>query len=320
MAENFIEKRKTNWRRLEELIDRAGGVRGVRRLARSEVRELGQAYRRAASDLAIARVESRDPRLAGYLNNLVIRAHSLIYRTESRGARSIYNFYRREFPAVFRRTWRYTLAVFLIFVAISAFSFGATWRDDEFVDFAYVPRAMLHEIRNKRMWTDDLNRNAPFGAAYIMANNIGVGFKTFALSVLPVIGTIDVLTPSALQFGAVNALIVKYGMRRAVWSFVSAHGVLELTAIFIAGGAGLMIGIAIIAPGERTRRDALIERGAMAIKLLAGSIPLLVIAGLIEGFISPAPIHSGYKFAVSAVTAIALAAYLLSGDDGANEK
>src|SRR5262245_66182078 len=118
MADNFIEKRKDNWKRLEELIDQARTSRGLRGLSRDEVRELGRSYRRAATDLAVARVESRDQRLVNYLNNLVVRAHGLIYRNESKGARAILDFYLYDFPAIFRRTYRYTLAVFLIFIAI----------------------------------------------------------------------------------------------------------------------------------------------------------------------------------------------------------
>src|SRR5215210_3574937 len=100
MAENFIEKRKANWRRLEELMNEARTVRGLRRLSRDEVRELARSYRRAASDLAIARVESRDGRLVNYLNNLVIRAHGMIYRAEAKGARAIFDFYWYDFPAI----------------------------------------------------------------------------------------------------------------------------------------------------------------------------------------------------------------------------
>jgi uncharacterized membrane protein SpoIIM required for sporulation len=100
-------------------------------------------------------------------------------------------------------------------------------------------------------------------------------------------------------------------MGHTLWAFVAGHAVLEFTAIFIAGGAGLMIGLSLLAPGERTRREALVENGAVAIKLMAGCFPMFVVAGLIEAFISPLPIHSGYRFAVSAVTAVALAAYLL---------
>ena len=141
MAENFIEKRKANWKRLEELLDHARTSRGLRSLSRDEVRELGRSYRRAATDLAVARVESRDQRLVNYLNNLVVRAHGLIYRSESKGARAILDFYLYDFPAIFRRTLGYTVAVFLIFIAIAITAFFATWRDDDFADFAELPQA-----------------------------------------------------------------------------------------------------------------------------------------------------------------------------------
>ena len=126
MAQTFIEKRKANWQRLEELIGRIRQVRGLQKFNRDEVRELGTLYRRAASDLAIARVESRDQRLVNYLNSLVIRAHGEIYRSESNGVRGILEFYRYDFPAIFRQTYRYTLTVFLIFLAMAVFSFVAT--------------------------------------------------------------------------------------------------------------------------------------------------------------------------------------------------
>ena len=89
---------------------------------------------------------------------------------------------------------------------------------------------------------------------------------------------------------------------------------LEFAAIFLAGAAGLMLGWALLVPGERTRREALIEKGGLAIKLLAGTIPMLIIAGTIEGFISPAPLHWGYKIAVSVTTALGLAVYFTKPD------
>ncbi|HNG32319.1 MAG TPA: stage II sporulation protein M [Blastocatellia bacterium] len=312
MAENFIERRKTSWKRLEELIDRVRSVRGLRRLSREEVRELGRSYRRAAADLAIARVESRDQRLVNYLNNLVIRAHGMVYRAESKGVRSIFEFYWHEFPAIFRRTARYTLATFLMFLAIAVVSFIATWRNDDFADFAYLSQGTVQQIKKHERWWDRLNDAAPVGAAGIMVNNIIVSLKVFAFSIVPVVGTVDALMPSALQFGSINALVIKYGMTRTLWSFVAGHGVLEFMAIFIAGGAGLMIGLALLIPGERTRREALVESGKTAIRLLAGCIPMLVIAGSIEGFISPLQIPPGYKIAVSTATAVMLAAYLLN--------
>jgi uncharacterized membrane protein SpoIIM required for sporulation len=310
MADNFIERRKSSWKRLEDLTAQARSARGLRLLARHEVRELGRSYRRAATDLAIARVESRDRRLVSYLNNLVIQSHGMIYRGESRGTRAVLDFYRHDFPAIFRQTFRYTLAIFLIFLAISLCSFVATWHNDDFADFAYAG-GVIHEIKAGNKWWERLNKEAPVGAAQIIANNIGVGIFVFAMSIFPVAGTLKALLPSALQFGAINALVMKYGWARTLWEFVAGHAVLEFTAIFIAGGAGLMIGLSLFFPGERTRREALVENSVTAVKLMAGCFPLFLIAGCIEGFISPLPIHYGYRFAVSAATAVALTAYLL---------
>src|SRR6188474_3272619 len=135
MIDSFIEKRKGSWRHLENLLENAQGLRGISGLSRKQVRELGRSYRRTASDLAIARVESRDQRLCNYLNNLVIRAHGLIYHAEAHGLQRIWLFYRNEFPVIFRQTGLYTLAVFLMFVAISLFAFVATWQNDDFAEF-----------------------------------------------------------------------------------------------------------------------------------------------------------------------------------------
>ena len=314
MPDNFIEKRKESWRRLEELTAQARSARGLRLLARHEVRELGRSYRRAAADLAIARVESRDTRLISYLNNLVIHAHGMIYRGEGKGLGALKEFFRDEFPAVVRQTRHYTLTVIAVFLALAIFAGAATWRNDDFAEFCYLNSAAVQNVKDGTEWWKALNEGAPPGAAFIMVNNIGVSLRTFAVSVIPIVGTVEALRPTALQFGAINALAVKYKMRKKLWGFVAGHGVLEFAAIFLAGAAGLMLGWALLVPGERTRREALIEKGGLAIKLLAGTIPMLIIAGTIEGFISPAPLHWGYKIAVSATTAIGLAVYFTKPD------
>lgn len=312
MAENFIEKRKGNWRRLEDLLEDIQALSGLRHLKRDQVRELGRSYRRTAADLAVARVESRDQRLTSYLNNLVIRAHGTVYRKEPNGLNRIWLFYRDEFPAVFRHTFRYTLAIFLVFLAIATFAFLATWQNDDFAELAYLNSQAVQDVKDGHKWWEALNDGAPLGAAAIMANNMGVALRTFAFSIVPILGTVQALLPTSLQFGAINALAVKYEMKLKLWSFVAGHGVLEFAAIFIAGGAGLLLGFSILAPGDRTRLEALIASGSLAIKLLAGCVPLLIIAGCIEGFISPTQLHWGYKFGISMLTAIALGIYFLN--------
>src|SRR6266576_5467907 len=130
-TDRFINQRKNAWQRLEELLallDRAS----LRRLQREEVRELGRIYRRTASDLAIARAESRDPRLINYLNSLVIRAHGRIYRADAQGGKRIRNFFARELPQTFRRTWRYTATAFAVFCLFGTIAFFGTRHDPDF--------------------------------------------------------------------------------------------------------------------------------------------------------------------------------------------
>src|SRR5215467_14621949 len=123
--DRFINERKTVWRRLEELLQLLDRMT-LRKLHREEVRELGRIYRRTASDLAIARAESRDPRLVNYLNSLVIRAHGRIYRADAQGGRRIREFFSREFPLSFRRTWPFTATAFGVFMVFATFGFVGT--------------------------------------------------------------------------------------------------------------------------------------------------------------------------------------------------
>src|SRR5436309_4892629 len=135
-SERFIRDRKTAWQRLEVLLRLLDGS-ALRRLHREEVRELGRIYRRTSSDLAIARAESRDPRLVNYLNGLVIRAHGRIYRADAaEGRHHVRDFFARDFPRTFRRTWRYTALAFAVFMLFSVIGFVGTMRDAEFSELA----------------------------------------------------------------------------------------------------------------------------------------------------------------------------------------
>src|SRR6201982_1467455 len=129
--DKFIDERKNVWQRLEELLQMLDRMT-LRKLHREEVKELGRIYRRTASDLAIARAESRDPRLINYLNSLVIRAHGRIYRADAQGGRRIRNFFSRDSPQTFRKTWRYTATSFAVFWLFMAIAFFGTRHDPDF--------------------------------------------------------------------------------------------------------------------------------------------------------------------------------------------
>jgi len=309
--DRFIDERKNAWQRLERLLHQLDNLK-LRRLHREEVRELGRIYRRTASDLAIARAESRDPRLINYLNSLVIRAHGRIYRANAQGGQRIRNFFARDFPRTFRRTWRYTATAFGVFLVFSVIAFVGTRIDPDFSEFAGIsPFFREIVIKNKTHWWEDLNEANQIGSSQIFTNNIRVTFYAFALGAMFGVGTLYVLAFNGAMFGALMELTYRAGFGNALLTFVVGHGVIELSCIFIAGGAGLLIGTALSMPGNLTRADALKSRGMEAVRLIVGCIPLLVVAGIIEGFISPAPINPAIKFAVAAVTGVALYSYLL---------
>ncbi|HUK90162.1 MAG TPA: stage II sporulation protein M [Blastocatellia bacterium] len=307
---NFLQSRQQKWKRLEDLTLKASQVR-LRRLTGEEVREFGRLYRRTAADLAIAREEVKDKRLINYLNHLVGRAHGAIYRSESSGFAGILTFFRYDFPAAFRATFKYTLASFLIFLAGGVFAFVASTADENFAD--RVMPGVRQQIAGHQNWTERVNDANPLMSTSIQTNNITVTFFAFAGGVTAGLATFYVLLENGLMVGLIIALCIKYRF----WEiplFMAGHGVIELTAIFIAGGAGLMIGKALLIPGDLKRVDALVKNGLTAVKLVLGCVPMLLIAGFIEGFISPAHVPAYFKIAVSAASAIALTAYFLKPD------
>ncbi|MBA3768741.1 MAG: stage II sporulation protein M [Acidobacteria bacterium] len=311
-SNRFINERKSAWQRLEDLLTLLDRM-SLRRLHREEVRELGRIYRRTSSDLAIARAESRDPRLVNYLNSLVIRAHGRIYRAEAlEGGQRVRKFFARDFPQTFRRTWRYTAIAFALFMVFGVASFLGTWRDAEFSELAGVSAAWRAQNTDARVrWWESLNEANQVGGAAIMTNNIQVMFLAFAFGALLGLGTLYIMAANGASIGAVLALTYRAGFGHELVAFMAGHGVIELTCIFIAGGAGLLVGGAMLIPGDLSRFDSLRLRGREAIQLIVGCIPLLVLAGIIEGFISPAPISSTIKFSVAITTGLALYAFLI---------
>jgi uncharacterized membrane protein SpoIIM required for sporulation len=308
--DRFINERKNAWQRLEQLLQLLDSMT-MRRLHREEVRELGRIYRRTASDLAIARAESRDPRLINYLNSLVIRAHGRIYQANAQGGRRLGTFFAYDFPRSFRRTWRYTAAAFGVFVIFGAVAFVGTRYDPNFSEFAGVSAAWrARNTDQKRRWWEGINRENQVASAGILTNNIKVTFYAFAAGALLGLGTLYIMALNGAMLGSVFALTYKAGYGNDLLTFVVGHGVIELSCIFIAGGAGLLIGTALVMPGDLTRADALKSRGMEAVRLIIGCVPLLAMAGIIEGFISPAPISPLIKFTVASVTGIALYTYL----------
>jgi len=303
----WLEKRKPYWARLEELVQRSR--RSVAGLSHSELQELGLLYRQTASDLAAAREDATSKQLATYLNQLLGRGHNLIYMGHKPKISGIVRFYLDTYPQAFRETLPQTLLALAIFAVTGLAGWIVTVHDPGFAH-RLLGTHMMETIEQRKMWTDSIVTVKPVASSGIMTNNLSVAFSSFALGITAGLGTIWMMIMNGLLIGVIGAATWRAGMAVQLWSFVAPHGVLELPAIFIAGGAGLEIARGMLFPGLLPRRESLARAGGRAARLLLGTIPLLVIAGLIEGFYSPSNAPVAMKFAFAAVLFVALLTYL----------
>ena len=282
---------------------------GISALDHRELQELGLLYRQTASDLATVREDVTSSQLSFYLNQLLGRAHNLIYMGHKQKISGIVRFYGQTFPQVFRETFRQSLLAFLIFAATGMATWAVTIHDPSFAHRLLGPQ-MMDTIEKKEMWTQSIVAIKPLAASGIMTNNLAVSFATFAMGITAGIGTIWMMVTNGMLIGVIGAATWQAGMALQLWSFVAPHGVLELPAIFIAGGAGLEIARGMLFPGLLPRRESLALAGGRAARLVLGIVPMLIFAGIIEGFVSPSGIATPLKFLLAAVLFAALATYL----------
>lgn len=310
LAEDFIAAKRASWERLTNLIQRAQN--GLVELSADELIELGRLYRQATSDLAVARRDFRHHQVSNYLNGLVGRAHGVVYRGKSARFREFITFFTTTFPRVFRATAGYSLASFLMFFIPALVSFVITYRSPDMATLL-VPGAqdVLSDIKNGREWWQSINEDGrAASSSFIMTNNIRVAFVAFAGGVVLGLLSIFVLAQNGILLGTVAGAAQAFDFADNLWGFVAAHGVIELSVIFFAGGAGLQLGWSMLRPGLLTRRAALVVATRRAAQLLIGCVPLLVIAGMIEGFISPSNLPLAVKLFVAIGSGIALYSYL----------
>lgn len=309
ISTHWIEKRRLHWTRLERLME-ISGRKGVSALSPAELQELALLYRQTASDLASVREDPTSNHLALYLNQLLGRAHNLIYMGRKASGRGMWTFFKDEYPVIFRETFPDTLAAFVIFLAAAFAGFLMGIADPSFSRHVLGPR-MIETIEQHKMWTDSIVTIKAAASSAILTNNISVAFATFALGITAGIGTVWMMLLNGLMLGVVSVACWREGMSLSLWSFVAAHGVLELPAIFIAGGAGLGIARGLLFPGSLPRRESLVRAGARSVRLVLGTIPMLLIAGFVEGFVSPTNLPYSVKFMLAGGLFTLLVLYLL---------
>lgn len=311
-ADQFYQSRQADWARFSTLLDRT--QQGLARLTPAEVRALGQLYRAATSDLALAQRDFPNHRVTIYLNQLVARGHAVMYQGEPLALNRLVRFARAGFPQAFRRMLPFWGAAVLLFVLPALAAGLVTYMQPAAARAALPPemQQLIPMIEDQELWTKIPAGERPFTSSFIMTNNIRVAFLAFAGGVTAGLLTLYILIYNGLMLGGITGLTAHYGVGFELWTFVIGHGVIELSVICMAGASGLMMGWAMIHPGLRRRWDALALAARRAVRVLIGCVPLLVIAGLIEGFVSPnEQIPWPVKWGVGLLSGILLYGYLM---------
>jgi len=311
-ADEFYQSRKSDWETLSRLLDQSRT--DIRRLSETQVRDLARLYRATTSDLALAKRDFPRNEVTVYLNQLVARAHAVVYRSEPLALSRLWRFATMDFPRLFRETWIFTFVAALVFILPAIVSGFVTFARPQSATLLLPPQVhhLISIVEDKELWVDIPVEERPYTSAFIMRNNIQVSFLAFASGLTAGMLTLWVLFFNGLLIGTLTGLTAFHGIGFELWTFVIGHGVIELTIIFIAGGSGLMLGWAILRPGLLRRRDALAQAARKAVYLLLGAVPWLVVAGTIEGFISPNEnIPIPVKWAVGIGSGILLYGYLL---------
>ncbi len=307
----WIDTRKNNWNRLEALTRRVE-TSGVKSLGTDDLRDFGLLYRQSAADLSAARADGSARNLEQYLNRLVGRAHNFVYSGRRLGFRSLWDFFAHGYPRLLRRLLRY------VTIATSLFVFGAllgamvaTVRPD--FQNSFMSPKMLEDVEHHKMWTERILTEKPQESSGIMTNNITVCFLTFAGGITAGLWTLWSLFFNGLMLGVIAVACGQRHMALSIWSFIAAHGALELPAIMLSGAAGLRIASGILFPGTLRRRDSIALGGAEAVQLITGTIPMLIVAGTLEAFLSPTHAPVALKFSVGAILFAALCFLLGEG-------
>jgi uncharacterized membrane protein SpoIIM required for sporulation len=312
--EELYAARKDNWEALVRLLDRSQG--GMDQLSPDDVRLLGQYYRSATADLAVAQRDFPRHRVTVYLNRLVARSHSVIYRGEPLALRKIWRFVVAGYPRAYRQAFPFILTAALLFFVPALLVGLLTYARPDTARWTLPAQIQdnVRQLQEQDLWTDIPVGERPYASSFIAQNNIRVSFLAFAGGVTGGLLTLYLMLVNGLILGGLSGVAWHYGVGFELWTFVIGHGVVELSVIFIAGGAGLMLGWSILRPGYLRRRDALAQAAVQAVRLVAGCIPLLLIAGTIEGFISPAEaLPWPFKWATGLLTGLLLYTYLLFG-------
>ncbi|HKB30578.1 MAG TPA: stage II sporulation protein M [Streptosporangiaceae bacterium] len=301
----YVMAHAREWQRLEHLVSRR------RRLSGPEVDELVALYQRVATHLSAVRAASHDPALVARLSTLVARARAAVTGAHTPAWRDIGRFWLVSFPAIaYRARWWWlgsaagSLAVALIV--------GLWVARSPHVQAGIAPPAQIRQLVRQEFRGYYSQYAATSFAAKVWTNNVWVAALSLLFGVLLGIPTLIVLLQNAVNVGVDGGLMFAYGRGAEFFGLILPHGLLELTAVFLAAGAGLRLGWCVIDPGPRPRGQALAEEGRATIGLALGLVVVLLVSGVIEAFVTPSPLPTWARILIGAGAEAAFLTYVIA--------
>ncbi len=304
----FVASRRARWQQLAELL---GQSKALHRLPPDVIATVGRLYRNVCADVMRARAAGYGREVVAHLDQLAALAHNRLYRASPYRVRRVWDLLARDFPRTLRESGRFMAAATALFFVPLAIGLFATLSDPELAAHV-VPREQLEALT--RSYAEGFGQGRSESADASMAgfyvyNNVGISFRVFATGIFFGLGSVFFLVSNGISIGATLGYVSAAGAGKNILTFVMGHGAFELTAIVVAGGAGLRMGYALIRTHGRTRLGSLREQGPAVARLALGAAVMLGIAALIEGFWSPSAVADEIKWATAGGLWLAVMAY-----------
>jgi uncharacterized membrane protein SpoIIM required for sporulation len=302
----FVAVHSAEWTRLETLVRRA---RRASRMSGAEVDELVDLYQRAATHLSLVQTRSPDPVVVARLSRLVTTARSAVVGGNAPGWRQLLVFFTTTFPvAVYRtRTWWVPAAVASLAVALALGIWVAT---DPEVQRGLLPPASVRDLVDHE-FADYYSANPAHSfAAQVWTNNVWVSAEVLVGGLGFGLLTLWALLQNSVNVGIIGGFMVAAGKGDVFFGLITPHGILELTAVFVAAGTGLRLGWTMVDPGPRRRADALAEEGRATVVIALGLVVVLAVSGVIEAFVTPSSLPTWARVGIGVVAEICFLAYV----------
>jgi len=309
-VKTFIKQNRADWRKLENEMKALKKKRSLQ--SPQQIDHFQHLYEKTARQLSYSQTYFPGEEVTRYLNELAANAHNLFYRDQTTSFGQLRRFFSRTFILLLLEQRQYIGIAFLLFLIGAGGAFLSVMNDPAHL-YSILPQSFSHGINPDKIGPKPGTIDSPTVSASIMTNNIEVAILAFAGGLTFGILTVYLLIQNGMMLGALAAIYLQHHRFYDFWAFIVPHGMIELTAIFIAGGAGLLMGYKILVPGAYPRSFQLKRHALRSVQLMLGTVPLFIIAGTIEGFITPSPIPLDIKYGVALLTVMALAAYVLIG-------